>query len=65
MSTRFYIVQKGGMPAIWQSDPQRFEQLLKQKAAFTVVSDIPSDTRRDALAKLRQLFPGARPVRPS
>ena len=65
MSSKFYVVQKGGIPVIWQSDPQQFEQLLKHKAGFTVASDAPSDTRADALTKLRQLFPGARPLKSS
>jgi hypothetical protein len=58
--SKFYVVQKAGIPAIWQSDPQQIERLLKRKLGFTVVSDTPSDTRSDALNKLRQLFPGSR-----
>ena len=63
MPSKFYVVQKAGVPAVWQSDPQRILQLLKQKIGFTVLSDTPSDTRADALIKLRQLFPGARPIK--
>lgn len=65
MSSKFYVVQKGGIPAIWQSDPQQFEQLLKKKAAFAVASHTASHNRADALIKLRQLFPGARPAKSS
>ena len=60
MPPKFYVVQKAGVPAVWQSDPQRMPRLLKHKTGFTVVSDLPSDTRADALIKLRQLFPGFR-----
>jgi hypothetical protein len=63
MTSKFYIVQKAGVPAVWQSDPQQIERLLKHKAGFTVVSDTPSDTRSDTLSKLRQLFPGSRPTK--
>jgi len=63
MPSKFYVVQKAGVPAVWQSDPRRILRLLKQKIGFTVMSDTPSDTRADALIKLRQLFPGARPIK--
>lgn len=63
MSPKFYVVQKAGIPAIWQSHPQQIERLLKHKAGFTVASETPSDTRADALSKLRQLFPGSRPAK--
>jgi len=63
MPSKFYVVQKAGVPAVWQSDPRRILRLLKQKIGFTVISDTPSDTRADALNKLRQLFPGARPIK--
>jgi hypothetical protein len=59
MLSKYYVVQKSGTPAIWQSDPQQIERLLKRKTGFTVVSDTPSDTRADALGILRQLFPGS------
>jgi hypothetical protein len=65
MSSKFYVVQKAGVPAVWQSDPQRIGRLLKQKTGFTILSDTPSDTRADALIKVRQLFPGSRPVKSS
>jgi len=65
MASKFYIVQKAGIPAVWQSDPQQIERLLRRKAGFMVVSHTPSDTRSDALSKLRQLFPGSRPTKPS
>jgi len=61
MPSKFYVVvQKSGIPAIWQTDPQQIERMLKRKAGFTVASDTPSDTRADALSKLRQLFPESR-----
>jgi hypothetical protein len=65
MPSKFYVVQKAGVPAVWQSDPQRIPRLLKHKTGFTVISDAPSDTRADALIKLRQLFPGSRPIKSS
>jgi hypothetical protein len=63
MLSKFYVVQKDGAPAIWQSDLQRIVRLLKHKAGFTIISETPSDTRADALIKLRQLFPESRPTR--
>lgn len=63
MLSTFYVVEKAGVPAVWQSDPKRIVQLLKNKGEFTMVSDAPSDTRAHALIKLRQLFPGARPLK--
>ncbi len=63
MLSKFYVVQKAGVPAVWQSDPQRILRLLKRKTGFTVISDIPSNTRADALIQLRQLFPGCRPIK--
>ena len=63
MLSKFYVVQKAGIPAIWQSDPQRIVELLKQKAGFTIITETPSDTRADALIKLRYLFPGSRPIK--
>jgi hypothetical protein len=65
MLLKFYVVQKNGVPSVWQSDAQRMVRLLKQKEGFTVVSDAPSDTRAEALSKLRQLFPGCRPIKSS
>jgi hypothetical protein len=61
MLSKFYVVHKSGVPAIWQSDPHRVVDLLKRKAGFTITSETPSDTRADALIKLRELFPGSRP----
>jgi hypothetical protein len=65
MPSKFYIVEKNGIPAVWQSDPERIARLLKHKTGFTVISGSPSDTRAEALTKLRQVFPGCRPVRTS
>jgi hypothetical protein len=61
MSSKFYVVQKNGVPAVWQSNPERMVRLLKR--GFTVVSEAPSDTRAEALIKLRQVLPGCRPIK--
>jgi hypothetical protein len=63
--TKFYVVQKNGVPAVWQSDPERIVRLLKHKTGFTVVSETPSNTRAEALIKLREVFPGSRPIKSS
>jgi hypothetical protein len=60
MLSKFYLVEKNGTPAIWQSEPQHMSRLLKWKIGFTVVSESPSDTRAEALTKLRELFPECR-----
>jgi hypothetical protein len=65
MTSKFYVVQKDGVPAVWQSDPRQILRLLKHKAGFTIASDPPSDTRADALVRLRQLFPGFRAIKTS
>jgi hypothetical protein len=65
MPSKFYIVEKNGIPAVWQADPVRIARLLKHKAGFTVTSEAPSDTRAEALSKLREVFPGSRPVKSS
>lgn len=57
MLSKFYVVQKNGIPAVWQSDPERIVRLLKHKAGFKVLSERPSDTRAEALIKLREAFP--------
>jgi hypothetical protein len=50
------------VPAIWQSDPQRVVDLLRHtKRVSRSYLKTPSDTRADALVKLRQLFPESRP----
>jgi len=61
--SKFYLVQKGGSPAIWQSDLQHINGLLRRHAGFVMASDEPAATRKEALARLRQLFPGHRPVK--
>jgi hypothetical protein len=63
MLSKFYVLQKNGIPAIWQSDTERMARLLKHKAGFTVVSETACDTRAEALRKRRELFPGSRPLR--
>ncbi len=60
---KFYVVEKSGVPAVWESDPKRVERLLKQKPGFAVTSATLSDTRAEALTKLRELFPGHRPLK--
>lgn len=65
MSSRFYIAQKNGVPAVWQSDPDRIGRLLKQKTGYTLSSETPTDTRAEALIKLRQVFPGYRSIKSS
>jgi hypothetical protein len=61
--SKFYLVQKNGVPAVWQAVPERLAQLLKRKDGFTVVSETPNDTRAEALIRLRQVFPGSRPAK--
>jgi hypothetical protein len=61
--SKFYLVEKNGVPAVWQSAPEQITRLLKHKTGFTVISEPPSDTRAEALAKLRQAFPGSRPIK--
>jgi hypothetical protein len=63
MPSKFYVVEKNGVPAVWQSDPKRIGLMLKHKPGFTSLSEPPSGTRAEALARLRQLFPGSRPPR--
>jgi hypothetical protein len=45
--SNFYIVQKNGMPAIWQVDPQGIIRLLKRKskAGFTTATKAPAKSR--------------------
>lgn len=50
---------------MWQSDAQGMRRLLKHKAGFAVTADPPSNTRAEALTRLRQLFPGCRPLKTS
>jgi len=65
MISTFYVVQRNGIPAVWQTSPKRMMRLLKRKAEFTLASDTPSETRPEALTKLRQLFPQHRHIKPS
>ena len=64
--SKFYVVEKNGIPAVWQVPPDKMAGLLKQKnkAGYSVVCDAPSNTRTEALNKLRELFPDCRPARP-
>jgi hypothetical protein len=61
--SKFYVVEKEGVPAVWQSDPEHIAGLLKRKEGFTITAADASGTRRAALALLRQLFPGHRPAK--
>jgi hypothetical protein len=63
MINTFYVVQRKGIPAVWQADPKRILTLLKRKADFKLAFEAPANTRREALVRLRQLFPGHRPVK--
>lgn len=65
--SNFYIVQKNGMPAIWQVDPQGIIRLLKRKskAGFIVATKAPAKSRAEALKRLRELFPNVRPSKAS
>lgn len=63
MISTFYVVQRNGIPAVWQTSPKRILQLLKRKVEFTLACETPSETRHEALVKLRELFPLHRPIR--
>lgn len=60
----FYVVEKAGVPAIWQIAPEHLPRLLRRKVGFSVVVADPSETRKSALTLLRQLFPGHRLAKP-
>ena len=57
---KFYVVQKAGVPAIWEAKPERLGTMLRRKAGYAVTTADPSETRHAALVLLRQLFPGHR-----
>lgn len=63
--SKFYVVQKNGIPAVWQVTPDKMPRLLKRKnkVGYSVVGDAPSNTRMEALNKLRELFPDCRPTK--
>jgi hypothetical protein len=61
--SKFYVVEKAGIPAVWQSDAEHIGSLLQRKTGFKIAAADPSGTRHDALVVLRQLFPGHRPVK--
>jgi hypothetical protein len=61
--SKFYVVQRAGVPAVWQSDPEHIAGLLRRKAGYTIAATSPSETRRGALTILRELFPGHRPIK--
>jgi hypothetical protein len=65
MVSTFYVVQRNGIAAVWQTSPKRISRMLKRKADFALASATPSGTRRDALIKLRELFPGQRLIKPA
>jgi hypothetical protein len=57
---KFYVVQKAGVPAIWETHPERLSTLLRRKAGYAVTSADPTETRHGAFILLRELFPGHR-----
>ena len=63
MIAKFYLVEKDGVPAIWQSDPKGLDRMLKSKKGFTVASRHPSETRSEALTQLRESFPEHRQLK--
>jgi hypothetical protein len=63
MQSKFYVVEKNGVPAVWQSSPDRIGRMLKHYPGFANRSEAPSDTRAEALIRLRQLFPESRPLK--
>ena len=65
--SNFYIVERNGIPAIWQVDPEGMVSLLKRKskAGYSVAAHLTTKSRAEALARLRELFPERRPARPS
>jgi hypothetical protein len=60
--SNFYIVQRNGIPAVWQADPKGIVRLLKRrsKAGYSIASELPERSRSEALIRLRELFPGFR-----
>jgi hypothetical protein len=63
MLSKFYLMQRNGVPVIWQANAKRMVRLRKNRTEFTAVSEMPFPTRAEALTKLREIFPGARPLR--
>jgi hypothetical protein len=61
--SKFYIVEKAGVPAIWQTEPEQLPTLLERKSGFSVTDAGASGTRKGALVALRRLFPGHRPIK--
>lgn len=62
--SKFYVVERAGVPNVWESDPEHINVLLKRHSGFAIASAAPSETRQGALVVLRQFFPGQRPLRP-
>lgn len=64
--SNFYIVQRNGIPAVWQVDPEGIVRLLKRKSkvGYSVASEVPERSRSEALIRLRELFPGFRSAKP-
>ncbi len=63
--SNFYIVQRNGIPAVWQVDPEGIIRLLRRKSklGYTVAEEVATQSRGEALARLRELFPGVRPAK--
>ena len=64
--SNFYIVQRNGVPAVWEVDPEGIVRLLKRKSkvGYSVASELPECSRSEALIRLRELFPGFRSTKP-
>lgn len=60
--SNFYIVEKNGIPAIWQVAPDGIISLFKRKtkAGYSMAVEPSFATRSEALNKLRELFPNTR-----
>jgi hypothetical protein len=60
--SNFYVVERNGIPAVWQAAPEGLVRLLKRKSntGYSVAAEPPMKSRSEALTKLRELFPGAR-----
>ncbi len=63
--SNFYIVQRNGVPAVWEAAPEEMPKLLKRKSknGYSIASDKPTTSRTEALRKLRELFPNCRPLK--
>jgi hypothetical protein len=60
--SNFYLVQRNGIPAVWQAAPEGIGRLLKckSKTGYAMALEPPMSSRSEALKKLHELFPNAR-----